>query len=92
MVVELKVLTDVYSKPDKNGTSKLVKKNVEYNKQFETNGLLVEHYITDKGIVSKKWCLVKVGEDYFKLNHKYEEISKLTSPIQIQGFKHGDKK
>ena len=87
MVVKLKVLTDIYSKPDVNGNMKVIKRNVEYHKQFETQGLLVEHYLTSKGVISKKWCLVKVNEEYFRLNHKFEEIEKLTQPIKIDGFK-----
>jgi hypothetical protein len=87
MIVKLQVLTDVYSKPDKAGVSKIVKRNVEYSQQFETQGLLVSHYITAKGEVSKKWCMVKVGDEYFKLNHKFEDIEKLTKPIVVNGFK-----
>lgn len=86
MVIKLRVLTDVYSKPDSEGRMKVIKRNVEYHKQFETQGLLVEHYLTSKGDISKKWCLVRVGEEYFRLNHKFEEIEKLTQPIRINGF------
>ena len=87
MIVTLKVLTDVYSKPDKNGQSKVIKKNQEYLKQFETTGLLVEHYLNSKGTPSKRWCVVKQEGEYFRLNHKFEEIEQLTKPITIHGFK-----
>jgi hypothetical protein len=86
MVVKLKVLTDIYSKPDSQGRMKVVKRNVEYHKQFETQGLLVEHYLTSKGAISKKWCVVKVGDEFFRLAHKFEEIERLTRPIKIEGF------
>jgi len=84
-----KVLTDVY-KTDKKGIQKLIKRNVEYKKMFETNGLLVEHYLNAKGVPSKKWCIVKEpnGDDrYFRLNHKFEEIEKLIKPVFITGLK-----
>ena len=88
MVVKLKVLTDIYSKPDVNGNMKVIKRNVEYYKQFETTGLLVEHFLNNKGTPSKRWCVVKQGEEYFRLNHRFEEIEKLTQPITIHGFKN----
>ena len=86
MIVKLKVLTDIYSKPDVNVNMKVIKRNVEYHKQFETQGLLVEHYLTSKGEPSKKWCIVRVGDEFFRLNHRFEEIEKLTKPIIINGF------
>lgn len=87
MVVSLKVLTDIYTQPDSKGKSKLVKKDVEYTKMFETNGLLAEHYLSKNGVPSKKWCLVKEGETYFRLNHKFEEVEKLIKPVVVKGFK-----
>jgi hypothetical protein len=87
MVISLRVLTDIYTQPDKNGNSKLIKKDVEYKKMFETNGLLAEHYLSKKGVPSKRWCLVKEGDSYFRLNHKFEEIEKLIKPVEVKGFK-----
>jgi hypothetical protein len=87
MIVTLEILSDVYTKPDKNGIQKLIKRNVISKKQFESSQILAEQHITSKGIISKKWCNIKSGEDYFRVNHKFEEIEKLTGHIKVEGFK-----
>lgn len=87
MVIELEVITDIYSKPDLKGISIIVKKNVKYHKQFETNEIRAERYMDSKGNIIKKYCLIKEGDQYYKLNHKYEDIVKLTSPVKIKGYK-----
>lgn len=85
----LKVLTDIY-KTNAKGQQKLIRRNVEYKKMFETNGLLVEHYLNSKGVPSKKWCMVKEpngDNSYYRLNHKFEEIEKLIKPVYIYGLR-----
>lgn len=89
MVVTLEVLTDIYSTPDANGDSHVIKKGVIYKKQFDTNQMLVENYTGPKGKIVKKYCIVRQDENYFKLNHSFEEIEKLTQPMKFKGFKHG---
>ena len=84
MVVTLTVLTDVYSKPDANGNTKLLKSDVEYKKMFETNGLLAEDWLSKRGVSSPKFCLVKEGENYFKLKHKFKEIEELIKPVKVR--------
>lgn len=86
MVITLTVLTDIYSKKDIKGRQKLIKKDSEYKKQFETQEIRAEHYLSSKGTPSKKYCLVKEGEVYYKVKHSFEEIEKLTSPIKFKGF------
>ena len=88
MVITLKVVTDIYAKPDKNGKQKLIKRNQEYLKQFDSNQILVEQYLSSKGIPSKKYSLVKEGDTYFKVNHKFEELEKLNKHIKVNGFKN----
>lgn len=83
------VLTDTY-KTNKKGEQLLVKRNVQYKKMFETNGLLVEHYLNSKGEPSKRWCMVKEpngDNSYYRLNHKFEEIEKLIKPVFIHGLR-----
>ena len=92
MKVILNVLTDIYSKADKKGVQKLIKKDSEYKKMFETHYLLVEHYLSEKGTPSKKYCLVKEGDVYFKLNHKFEEVESLIQPVKVKGFRYGNSK
>ena len=86
MVVTLNVLYDIF-KADRSGKQVLIKKDVEYKKMFETNGLLAEHFSSKNGVVSKKYCMVKEGDAHFKLNHKFEDIEKLIKPVKIRGFK-----
>jgi len=87
MVVTLRVLTDIYSKPDKHGNVKLVKRNVEYLKQFDSNNILVEHYINSRGTISKRWAVVKQEQEYFRVNHKFEELEKLNKHLIVHGFR-----
>lgn len=87
MVVTLKVLTDIYSKPDKHGNVRIIKRNVEYLKQFESSEIKAEHYINSKGTISKKWSVVKQGEEYFRVNHRFEDIEKLNKRLVVNGFK-----
>jgi hypothetical protein len=89
MLVTLVVLTDIYSKADKNGNQKLLKKDSEYKKMFETHGLLAEHYLSRNGVPDKRVCLVKEGDTYFKIKGKFEDIEKLIKPIVIKGYLHG---
>ena len=91
MVVTLEVLTDIYSQPDKDGNTKMIKKDVIYRKQFDTTSMLVENYTNPKGQIVKKYCIVKQDENYYKLNHSFEEIERLTQPLKFNGFKYGTK-
>lgn len=92
MRITLQVLTDIYSKPDKTGKQKLIKRNVISRKQFETCEILVEEYLNAKGIASKKWCMLKCADDYFRVNHRFEDIEKLTGHIKVEGFKYANTK
>jgi hypothetical protein len=82
----LKILTDVY-KTLKSGEQKLIQRNLEYKKTFETHGLSVEHYLNNRGIPSKKWCMIKEGETYYRVNHPFEYVEKLIKPTFISGYK-----
>jgi len=87
MVITLRCLTDIYSKPNKEGVQKITKRNVEFKKQFESSMILIEQHINSKGTPSKKWCTVKMGEEYFRVNHKFEELEKLNSHMTVRGFR-----
>lgn len=86
MVVELEVITDIY-KATEEGEQKLVKKGCTYSKQFETNHILVENFVNERGRVVKKYCVIKQDGEYFKINKKFEEVVKLTKPLKIKGFR-----
>lgn len=87
MVKEFIVVADIMSPPNAKGLTKVIKKNVEYKKQFETTNILAENYIDQKGNISKKYCMIKDGDNYFKVKGKYEEICKINNHIEIRGFK-----
>lgn len=87
MVKELTVVADIMSPPNAQGRMKVIKKNLEYRKQFESTNMLVEHYVDQKGNISKKYCMIKEGDSYFKVKGKYEDICKINSHIEIRGFK-----
>lgn len=89
MIVTLTVLTDVYGREDKNGNRKLLVKDSEYQKQFNTSEILAEQFISKNGKPSKQFCLIKEGETYFKVKHTFNEIKHLTEPIKFNGFKYG---
>jgi len=85
MIVNLEVLTDI-SDVDKDGNPIITQRDVPYNKQFDTNDMLVENFFNPKGRIIKKYCIVKTGDAYYKINKKYEEVLKLTEPVKFKGF------
>lgn len=88
MIITLPVLIDIYTKPDiKTGKQKLIRRDQEYLKQFETTEIKAEQFTNAKGLPSKKWCLIREGDAYFKINKKFEEIRRLTEHVVIKGFK-----
>jgi len=88
MVVTLELIRDVYTLPDAKGKQKCIKRNVKYNKTFDTNFIQAEHFIDSRGNISKKYCLVYEGDNAFKANHKFEYVEKLIKPLKINGFKN----
>jgi len=90
MKITLQVLNDIYGKPDKNGKQKLIKRNVQSKKQFESTEILIEEYMNSKGKPSKRWCMIKSDGEYFKVNHKYEEMERITGHIEVKGFRYGN--
>lgn len=87
MIVILNCITDIYSQPDRTGKQKLLKKNVQFKKSFETANMQIQHYIDSKGNISKKYSMVFEGENGFRVLKKFEDLEKIVSPVKIQGFK-----
>lgn len=91
MIITLKTLVDIY-KPQIHTEipPKLIKRNVECKKTFDTNNILVEQYIKPNGEISKRWCNIKEGgESYYRVKHSFEYVENLINPKQIfiTGFK-----
>jgi hypothetical protein len=78
---ELEIITDIFGPNDK-----LVKRNVIYKKMFEMNDIEVEQFISNKGLVSKKFCAVVVENKYYKVKGSYEHVKSLVSPVEVKGF------
>lgn len=99
MLKELKVIIDIYSTPDKEGNSKLLKKNVVKKKIFKIIEIeTLEELINEKGKPLKTMCLVQYKGQQCILKHKYHDIFKImnkednTSPVKSIGFKYKNKK
>lgn len=88
----LKTLVDIYKPITFEGEQpKLIKRNVEYLKTFESHNITVENYIKPNGTISKIWSNVKEGDNYYRVKHSFDYIYKLISPIKIKGFKINNK-
>ena len=49
---------------------------------------MLEQYINPRTAkVVKKYCLIIDNDKYYKVNHKFEELSKLNKHIEIKGFR-----
>lgn len=88
MIIVLKTLVDIY-KPQTHPDilPKIIKRNVECKKSFESNAISVEQYIKPNGDISKKWCNIKEGDSYYRVNHSFDYMHNLLAPLYIHGYK-----
>ena len=90
MKIMLKTVNDIYTAPDKNGNQKCIKKAALSRKAFEIHEIDgPEEMLGKKGEVIKGMCRIKYKDEYFTIKHTFDEILKLTSPIEVRGFRHG---
>lgn len=87
MKITLNLTTNLYSNPDKDGNQKVIKKDIRFQKTFDTHTINVSEYITVKGFKSKTLCIVIEGDKEYTCVGKFENIQKLISPTIITGFK-----
>lgn len=91
----LKTLVDIY-KPQKfpDEIPKILKRNVECMKSFNTEAISVEQYIKPNGEISKRWSHIREGDLYYRVNHTFEYVQKLLNPPQlfIKGYKRYENK
>lgn len=78
---ELEIISDIVGP-----NNRVVKKDVIYKKVFELDNIEVEHFISNKGIIVKKYCSVLSENKYYKVNSSYESIAKLITPVEVKGF------
>lgn len=89
MVVELQVLTDIYSEPNSKGVRKLLGKNLVINKLFDINEIEVEEFISSRtGKAVKKYSGIFHKENYYKVNKPYSELRtlKMNKTYPVLGF------
>jgi len=89
MVIELQIISDIMSRPDKNGISKVICKDVLINKLFDINEIQVEEFINPKnGKAVKKYSGIYSGDVYYKINKPYNELKdlKINRTYPIKGF------
>lgn len=89
-MITLKTLVDIY-KPQVNPEKppKILKRNLECLKTFNTENISVEQYIKPNGEISKKWSNIKEGDNYYRVAHSFEYVSKLIEQprLFIKGYK-----
>ena len=87
MKITLNLTTNLYSTPDDNGKQKIIKKDIRFQKTFDTHAINVSEYITAKGCKSKILCIVIEGDKEYTCVGKFENIKNLISPTVVKGFK-----
>lgn len=78
---ELEVISDILGP-----NNRVVKKDVVYKKIFELDNIEVEHFISNKGTIVKKYCTVVSDNKFYKVNSTYEAIASLITPVEVKGF------
>lgn len=65
---------------------KIIKKDLCYKKVFELDNILIEQYVSPKGVIVKKYCTIIEQDKYYKGNIPYETLSAMLKPLEIKGF------
>lgn len=89
MKLELQVISDIMSNPNKEGRQKLIKKGALIRKIFDFEKDELEEYIEPKtGKQIKKYSSVCQNNIFYKINTPYEELKEivLNNPRPILGF------
>lgn len=89
MVIELQVITDIFSKEDSVGKRKLLHKNKVINKLFDINEIEVQEFIDAKsGKCIKKYSGIYNKDVYYKINKPYAELKdmKINKTYPVKGF------
>lgn len=54
---------------------------------FDTVEIMPEQFVSNRGQLIEKFCLIKSNNDYYKVKHSYQEIENLIQPKEIKGFR-----
>jgi len=83
-----RVKSDIYSQPDKEGNSKVIRKGMITKIELDTNSIrMVEEVVNSKGQISRTSCNLNTYDNInIRVYEKYEECVKLVRSFRIIGF------
>lgn len=91
MEIEVTVITDVYSVPDKKGVSKILKRGVKFRQTVNTDDIKhVREYVSNTGKTNPKRSLLilKEGDEkYLTIDKAYNELKLIKITNKINGFR-----
>jgi len=89
MIVELNILSDLYSPPVKNNRQKLIKEGIVTKMLVNTSDIkYIEETFDKNGKIQKNVCAIKIDQEIMRVKNSYNTIKKLILPDKIHtGFK-----
>jgi len=92
MVREFKILVDIWGPPDKEGKSKIIKKNILKRKSINLHDITsIEELTSDKGKILKNICMIECGEKQIVVKTSYSNIYNMVSRFNTNkpiGFRY----
>lgn len=91
MMKQFKIVVDIYGIPDKEGVSKIIKKNVIKNKVINLHDVTsIEELCNERGKVLKGMCAIECGERQIVVKGKYQDIYKMLTTFNCKpvGFRY----
>lgn len=79
MKIELKVISNIYSDPDKNGNRKILKKNIISRLNVHNRASIVyyEEAVSKTGKIIKKESFIRMEGETFRVKHSYDELNQM---------------
>jgi hypothetical protein len=88
MLHEFKIVRDLYTEPDLEGNSTLIKRGIVLRQLLELDEFSITEVVSEKGRVYKNRCgLMHRDLGQIVVMHKYDEIKRLKQPLIIKGFR-----
>lgn len=82
MKKEFEIFVDVMNPK----TGKITKKDIICKRTFETDNIEVEQFLSNTGKIIPKHCFIYIGDKCYKVNHSYDYVNQLISPIKVEGL------
>ena len=83
----LDIIVDLYKEQKKQDNKPIIfKKGIIIKKVFEMDKIELQQDVSKQGKPIKKYCSIKYENEYYKLNHSFEEIEKIITPVKVKGF------